>query len=96
MADQEEEDDLSMYKPPKQPSFNEIEIKNSKSGKFVTPGNGQNPSGGFFVRDAPWDKQQSAGAAAGQNRPDTNDVEEFPSMANSKNGSAKHAVWVSK
>lgn len=84
-----------MYKPPKQPTFNEIEIKNSKSSKFVSAGNGNSASGGFFVRDAPWDKQQTT-VAAGQNRPDTNDVEEFPSMNNSNNGSAKNVVWVPK
>lgn len=90
---QEEDDDLSMYKPPRVPTFNEIEIK---PGKFVNPGNSNNSSG-FFVRDAPWDKQQSTPAADPNNaRPDTNNVEDFPSMNNSNGSEAKNVVWVPK
>jgi hypothetical protein len=44
-----------MYKPPKVPTFNEIEIKNGRSGKFVNASSGNNS--GFFVRDAPWDSK---------------------------------------
>ena len=45
-----------MYKPPRVPQFSEVEFKNSKPGKFVNAGAGNNnTSGGFFVRDAPWD-----------------------------------------
>lgn len=78
-----------MYKPPKVPTFNEIEIK---KGKFV---NSNSNSGGFFVRDAPWQIKSNQQQTNDPNtRPDTNNVEEFPSMGN--NSEAKNAVWVPK
>lgn len=86
-----EDDDLSIYKPPRAPTFNDIEIK---PGKFV---NSNSNSGGFFVRDAPWQKnnQQSQTNENKNTRPDTNNVEEFPSMGNSESKN-ESAVWVSK
>lgn len=60
-----------MYKAPRVSNFNDaIEIK---PGKFV---NSNNNSGGFFVRDAPWQKQNQSQENQNQNtRPDTNNVE---------------------
>jgi len=89
----EEDDDLSMYKPPKNPTHNEIEIK---PGKFVNSGN--NNSTGFFVIDAPWSqaKNQPGDQAINTVRPDTNNVEDFPSMNVNNSSEAKNVVWVPK
>jgi len=92
----DEDDDLSMYKPPKTPKFNEIEIKPA-SGKYVNTSNSNNAAGGFFVRDAPWDQKKSQAPVDPNNRPDTNNVDDFPSMNTTNSSETKNVVsWVSK